>query len=383
MKPQYTLACASENSRASDENIAKGRRLAAHCVAYRRANTGRAAFQLITTAVPFFALATAMTLLVQHAFWATLLLAVPAAGLLVRLFIIQHDCGHGSFFSSRFANTVTGRLLSILTITPFAHWRRSHALHHASSGNLMRRGVGDIDTLSVSEYLALPALRKLQYRLYRNPFVLFLIGVPFYFLVIQRFPFGAPVSHNGGWRSIVVLNAAIAVVYGLLMAIIGVTTFLMAFVPVWILSASIGGWLFFIQHQFEDAYWDDETNWDFHLAAIHGSSYYALPPVLQWFTGNIGLHHIHHLCSRIPNYRLQECMDDCPELKHVSPRLTLSESLKCARLALWDADANKLVGFGNLKGHGPNGRSPVEPAALTRPDALDEKSARDSTLASP
>ena len=330
------------------DDIQKGRRLAAHCAAYREANSGRAIFQLATTTIPFFALVVLMVLLAPHVLWATLLLSIPAAGLVIRLFIIQHDCGHGSFFPSRMANTATGRVLSVLTLTPYAHWRRSHALHHASSGNLRRRGVGDINTLTVREYQNLSRLRRLQYRLYRNPFFLFLFGAPFYFMVIQRFPFGAPVSQNGGWRSILLLNISIACVYGLLIAAIGLGPMIAVCVPIWFFAAGIGGWLFFIQHQFEDAYWDDEANWDFHLAAIHGSSYYVLPPVLQWFTGNIGLHHIHHLCSRIPNYRLQECMDDCPELEYVSPRLTLLESLKCARLSLWDEESRKLIGFTQL-----------------------------------
>lgn len=351
MKPQHALTSATEPAGVESQDMQKGRRLAAHCSAYRHADTRRALFQLFTTVIPFFVLAGAMTYLSQHALWASLLLAVPAAGLLVRIFIIQHDCGHGSFFPSRRANTIMGRLLSVLTLTPYDHWRRSHALHHASSGNLQRRGVGDINTMTVREYMALSGGRRLQYRLYRNPFILFLLGVPVYFLLIHRFPFGAPLSGNGGWRSIVGLNIAIICVYGLLMASVGWMPFVAAYIPVWIMAAAIGGWLFFIQHQFEDAYWADEENWDLQIAAIHGSSYYVLPRVLQWFTGNIGLHHIHHLCSRIPNYRLQECMDDCPELEYVSPRLTLGESVKCARLSLWDEDGRKLIGFGDVENH--------------------------------
>jgi len=349
VKPQQTSTRVTDMADAENEDLEKGRRLAAHCSAYRHADTRQALFQLLSTIIPFFAITIAMTYLSQHALWATLLLAIPAAGLLVRLFIIQHDCGHASFFPSRAANTAMGRLLSLLTLTPYDHWRRSHALHHASSGNLDRRGVGDINTMTVREYLALSRWRRLQYRLYRNPVILFLIGVPFYFLIIHRFPFGAPVSGNGGWRSIVALNIAIVCFYGLLMASIGVMPFVAAYIPVWIMATGIGGWLFFIQHQFEDAYWADEENWDLQLAAIHGSSYYVLPRALQWITGNIGLHHIHHLCSRIPNYRLQECMNDCPELEYVSPRLTLWESIKCARLSLWDEDTRKLIGFGDLE----------------------------------
>jgi len=338
---------------AVSDDVLAARRLAAHCAAYKGAHTGRALLQLATTAIPFFVLAALMVLLVEHSIWLTLALAVLAAGFVVRLFIIQHDCGHGSFFHSRFANTLTGRLISLVTLTPYAHWRRSHALHHAGSGNLKRRGVGDINTLTVREYLGLPAGKRLQYRLYRNPFILFTLGAPIYFLVLQRFPFGAQLPLLETMSSIGPLNVALVAVYGSLMAAVGVKLLLMAYLPVMLISSWIAGWLFFVQHQFEEAYWEDHEEWDFHLAAVRGSSYYALPKVLQWFTGNIGLHHIHHMCSRIPNYRLQKCMDDCEELRHASPKLSLLESFKCMRLSLWDEERRKLVGFGDLRKQKP------------------------------
>jgi len=329
------------------------RRLTVHCAAYKGADTKRALIQLLDTAAPFMAFAIALILAIQHSIGLTLLLAVPTAGFLIRLFIIQHDCGHGSFFHSRAANDLTGRLISILTLTPYGHWRRSHAEHHASSGNLGRRGVGDINTLTIREYLDLPAGGRLRYRLYRNPFILIIIGAPIYFLLLQRFPFGAQLPFRQILSSIGSLDLAIAALYGTLFAFVGVQPVLMAFLPVAFIASWAAGWLFYVQHQFEDAYWEDSEDWDFHLAGLTGSSHYALPRVLQWFTGNIGLHHIHHLCSRIPNYRLQECLDASPELQQLGPRLTLLGSFKCVRLALWDEDERKLVGFGHLRRPGP------------------------------
>lgn len=334
---------------AASEDVLAARRLAAHCMAYKGADTKRALLQLATTAIPFFALAALMVVLVEHSIWLTLALAVLTAGFVIRLFIIQHDCGHGSFFHSSFANTLTGRLISLVTFTPYAHWQRSHALHHAGSGNLKRRGVGDINTLTVREYLGLPVRERLRYRLYRNPFILFTLGAPIYFLVLQRFPFGAQLPLLETMSSIGPLNVALVAVYGSLMATVGVKLLLLTYLPVMLISSWIAGWLFYVQHQFEEAYWEDHEEWDFHLAAVRGSSYYALPKVLQWFTGNIGLHHIHHICSRIPNYRLQKCMDDCEELRHASPKLTLLESLKCMRLSLWDEEKRKLVPFSDLR----------------------------------
>jgi acyl-lipid omega-6 desaturase (Delta-12 desaturase) len=323
------------------------RNLVRNCASYGCADGRRSVTQVLTTAVPFTLLWVAMVFSLDISYWLTLLLAVPAAGLLVRFFIIQHDCGHGSFFKSRAANDLVGRITSVLTLTPYGYWRRTHGLHHATSGNLSRRGVGDIDTLTVKEYLALPARGRLAYRLYRNPAILFSLGAYYSFFLKHRLPFGLPLTWREAWRSIVATDILIAAAVAGAIAAVGTSAFFLVHGPIMMLAATFGTWLFYIQHQFDGAYWQTDERWSFHDAAIKGSSYYALPKVLQWFTGNIGLHHIHHLCSKIPNYRLQECLDNIPEL-YSAPRISLIESFKCARLALWDEDRGKLVGFRHL-----------------------------------
>jgi omega-6 fatty acid desaturase (delta-12 desaturase) len=314
-----------------------------------RADWKRSLFQLITTATPFVALLVIMAAASDGRYWLTLLLAIPTAGLLVRLFIIQHDCGHGSFFKSRAANDLLGRALCVLTLTPYGNWRQGHAMHHAANGNLDRRGRGDVDTLTVAEYVALAPLKKLGYRLYRNPFVMVLLGAPINFMLLQRLPTGRAFRDRDARRSIMSLNLALIVAFGLPMALIGVVPVLATYLPVMIVASWIGNWLFYVQHQFEETYWDQQGDWDFHTAALRGSSYFKLPPILQWFSGNIGLHHVHHLCSRIPNYRLQACLDTAPELDRIAKRITLGESLRCWRLALWDEQRRLLVGFRDLK----------------------------------
>ncbi len=313
------------------------------------ADVKRSLFQLITTATPFLALLVVMAAASRGSYWLTLLLAIPTAGLLVRLFIIQHDCGHGSYFKSRAANDCVGRALSVLTLTPYGSWKQGHAAHHASTGNLDRRGRGDVETLTVAEYQAAGPLKKLAYRLYRNPFVMVLLGAPISFIVLQRVPMGHDFRDRDARRSILSLNLALVVVFGLPMAMIGVVPVLATYLPVMILASWIGNWLFYVQHQFEDAYWERGGAWNFHAGALRGSSYFELPPILQWFSGNIGLHHVHHLCSRIPNYRLQACLDTAPELHALAKRITLRESLGCWRLALWDEQRRLLVRFRDLK----------------------------------
>ena len=324
------------------------RELAAHCAKYQGANALTSVVQLATTSALFLATCAAVMYGVSQEWWPALALTPIAAGLMVRLFILQHDCGHGSFFRSRLANDLVGWGLSIITLTPYEYWRQSHAMHHATSGNLERRGIGDIDTLTIAEYKALPLLKRLSYRAYRNPIILLVLGAPYHFSIAQRIPFGQVLSFSRIWRSVLSLNLAIFAVYGGLLFLVGWKTLLISHIPVLVMAAWIGGWLFFIQHQFENTSWQKGEDWDFHTSAILGSSYYVMPRVLQWFTGNIGIHHIHHLCNKIPNYRLQECLDASPKLQGMS-RLTLTESLKCVRLALWDEDAGKLVGFGALK----------------------------------
>ena len=312
----------------------------------------RSLFQLITTATPFLALLVVMAAASRGSYWLTLLLAIPTAGLLVRLFIIQHDCGHGSYFKSRAANDFLGRALCVLTLTPYGSWKQSHAAHHASNGNLDRRGQGDVQTLTVAEYQALAPLKKLGYRLYRNPFVMVLLGAPINFIVLQRLPTGRAFRDRDARRSILLLNLALVVTFGLPMLLIGVVPVLATYLPVMIIASWIGNWLFYVQHQFEGAYWEQDGDWNFYTAALRGSSYFKLPPILQWFSGNIGLHHIHHLCSRVPNYRLQACLDTAPELHGIAKRITLRESLGCWRLALWDEQRHLLVRFRDLKPQG-------------------------------
>lgn len=322
----------------------QARRWAKHCAQFRKPDAKRAMFQLASTALPLVALVIIMFLTAGGAYWLTLLLAIPAGGLIVRLFIIQHDCGHGSFLSSSRMNTIIGRTMSVFTLAPYGLWRREHALHHTRSANLAMRGIGDIDTKTVEEYLASTRLEQLRYRLYRNPLFLFGFGVPLYFLVIQRLPWMHGLSASEAWRSVLGLNLALIGFYGGLGWLIGFGLLAMVLLPMVIVAAAIGGWLFFIQHQFDDTEWFQPEEWDMQIAAVHGSSYYVLPKVLQWITGNIGLHHVHHLNSMVPNYRLQECMDALPELAEIN-RLTLRESLHCVKLTLWDENKRCLVGY--------------------------------------
>ena len=312
------------------------------------ADTKRSIFQLVTTAMPFFALLAVMAWASIDLYWLTLLLAIPAAGLLVRLFIIQHDCGHSSYFRSRAANDFVGRALSIMTLTPYYSWKRDHAAHHASTGNLDRRGRGDVGTLTVAEYRASSSLRKLAYRLFRNPLVMVMLGAPINFILLQRFPKGHELQNGQSLRSILSLDLALLVAIGLACALFGARPVFGTYLPVMIIASWIGNWLFFVQHQFEDAHWERDGNWDFHVAALSGSSYFKLPPLLQWFSGNIGLHHVHHLCSRVPNYRLQACLDAAPELDGIARVITLRQSLRCWQLALWDERRRLLVGFRDL-----------------------------------
>lgn len=323
------------------------RRLAAHCNKYRGSVPRLAVLQLTTTLVPLVAIIAAMFATVEHAYWATLLLAIPAAGLLVRAFIIQHDCGHGSFLASRPLNDIVGRGMSVLTMAPYGLWRREHAQHHASSGNLDRRGAGDINTFTVKEYQGLSSLQKLRYHIYRHPFFLFGIGVPAYFVILQRLPWLHSLPPRDAWRSVLGLNLGLIAFYLPMIYCFGLADVLWVGLPVLHLASAAGGWLFFIQHQFEETTWEQAEGWDFQVAALLGSSYYELPKVLNWFTGNIGLHHIHHLNSMIPNYRLQPCLEASPELKSIN-RLTLRDSIKCARLKLWDEDGRRLIGFDEL-----------------------------------
>jgi acyl-lipid omega-6 desaturase (Delta-12 desaturase) len=314
---------------------------------YREPNLRRSLTQLAVSIVPFVALWALMCLSLRHSYAIVLVLAVPTAGFLVRLFILQHDCGHGSFFKSKTANQALGRVLSILTLTPYDRWRKNHAIHHATSGDLDRRGCGDVHLLTVREYRDLSRLQRLLYRIHRHPFVLFGLGPFLYFVVAQRFTFHERHLSRRERASVHWTNVGLLAAFALVSWLVGVKQLLLIHVPVLAIAASVGAWLFYVQHHFEATYWRRHERWDYFDAALDGSSYYALPLALRWLTADIGLHHIHHLDSQIPNYRLQECFDENPGLQRVT-RLTFSNSLSCAFLKLWDEDKLEMVGLAKI-----------------------------------
>jgi omega-6 fatty acid desaturase (delta-12 desaturase) len=312
---------------------------------YRQPSTGRGLVEIAITVVPLAALWVLAWLTLDIGYWLALPLAVASGIFIVRLFMIQHDCSHGAFFRSRRANDWIGRFASIFTMTPYGVWRSTHATHHAGSGNLDRRGVGDIDTLTIEEYRDRTMWGRLRYRIYRHPLILFGVGPAYLFLLQQRLPVG--LMRGNGWRpwiSTMTTNLSIALAAGGLIWLIGAKAFLLVHLPALLVAASIGVWLFYVQHQFEDTMWASAGAWNAHDAALHGSSHYDLPAFLRWFTANIGMHHVHHLSSRIPFYRLPRVLRDHPELRDVG-RLTLRESFRCVRLVLWDGTQRRLVSF--------------------------------------
>jgi len=319
---------------------------------YAAPDPQRSLLQLLYTVVPMAGIWFAMALLVDDAYWATLLLSVPAAALLVRLFMIQHDCGHHSFFRTAWLNEWVGRAIGILTLTPHGYWRRAHNIHHATSGDLDRRGIGDVTMLTVREYLALPRWKRLAYRLYRNPITILIIGPIYLFVIKFRLPLDIlrrnPRQRREVLLSAMLTNAMIAALFIGLGLWLGFADIVMLQAPIVLLSSAAGVWLFYIQHQFEHAYWRGHTEWNFQDAAIEGSSFYDLPQPLRWITADIGIHHVHHLSSKIPNYRLHECMANLPELPGVT-RLTLRDSAACLRLALYDEATGRMVRFAALR----------------------------------
>jgi acyl-lipid omega-6 desaturase (Delta-12 desaturase) len=319
---------------------------------YADTNAGRASVQMVNTLLPYIALLV-MMYLVLH-FELPPLLMVPlillASGFYIRLFIIFHDCAHGSFVHSKQANRIIGYLMGILTFTSFDEWRKSHLIHHGTVGNIDRKGTGDIWTMTVEEYKGSSTGKRMLYRLYRNPFFLFLLAPFFLFAFVNRVP--TPNRSRKENLGILLTDAGILAVLLLVAWTIGIRYYLLIQLPILFVSSGCGLWLFYVQHQFRDVYWSRESGWDLFHAAMEGSSYYRLPAVLQWFTGNIGYHHIHHLNSKIPNYRLKKCQQEVPELAKV-PGMSLLSSLKSLRLKLYDEERHVMTGFSR----GLSGRS--------------------------
>ncbi|MFC2991286.1 fatty acid desaturase [Halomonas tibetensis] len=311
---------------------------------YRTPRIARSAIELLVTLIPFAFFWVLSWAALSAGYWIGLVFTLPAAGFLVRLFMIQHDCSHGAFFPSRRANDWVGRAIGVLTLTPFDFWRHTHRHHHAHSGNLDRPRIGGIDTLTVEEFSALPRNEKRRYRLYRHPLVLFALGPAYLFLLDNRLPIGFMRAGRMPWLSTMGTNAAILVLIAAMMWLVGIGLFLIVQLPITLLAGTIGVWLFYVQHQFEDTFWEHSADWNFHKAALHGSSHYDMPRILRWFTANIGVHHVHHLCSRIPFYRLPEVLRDYPELRDIG-RITLWQSFATVRLALWDEGKHRLVSF--------------------------------------
>jgi omega-6 fatty acid desaturase (delta-12 desaturase) len=315
---------------------------------YEQPNLRTAVWQLCNTFIPYFVLWILMIYTVENGFpyWVTFAVTPVAGVLLVRIFTLFHDCCHGSFFASRQANRILGYISGILTFTPYEDWRRCHAIHHSTVGDLDRRGTGDVSLLTVDEYLAASGRKRLTYRLYRNPVVMFGLGPAFMFLL--RFRFSSAGARKHERFSVIFINLAILVIIGIASLTIGIRAYILIQLPVILIAGAIGLWLFYIQHDFEGVYWARHENWEQMRASLEGCSYYKLPGILKWISGNIGLHHIHHVRPRIPNYNLQRCYKETPALQEVIP-LTICKSLKSPWLNLWDEKQNKLVSFGSLK----------------------------------
>jgi omega-6 fatty acid desaturase (delta-12 desaturase) len=304
-------------------------------------------WQLLSTLLPYAALWALMTWSVNVSIWLTLPLMILAAGFLVRIFIIFHDCGHGAYFKSRKANDTWGYITGVLTFTPYYLWRWEHAIHHASSGDLDRRGTGDVWTLTVQEYLESSHGKRFAYRLARNPIFLFILAPFFLFAIRHRFALNKQASRRER-RSVHWTNLGMLGVAAVMSAIFGVKTYLLLQLGVIAIAGTAGVWLFYVQHQFEGVYWERAHEWDYALAALKGSSFYKLPRILQWFSGNIGFHHIHHLRPSIPNYNLEKCHRAEPLFQTVKP-ITLLSSLKSFNFRLWDEQRGRLVGYNYLR----------------------------------
>jgi omega-6 fatty acid desaturase (delta-12 desaturase) len=327
---------------------------------YSQPRLGRSVLDLATSVVPYVLLWVAMVLSLQVSYVLTLALAIPAAGFLLRTYIVFHDCTHGSLLPSKRANAWVGRTLGVIVFSPFASWRHSHAIHHATAGDLERRGIGDVPTLTVAEYQARDWRGRLGYRLFRNPVVMFGFGWLLAMVILPRLTSRS--ARPRIRRSVIGTNIALAVLIGGLCWLIGWQAYLLVQVPTAMIAGSVGVWLFYVQHQFEDTYWQSSDDWSYADAALQGSSYLKLPKVLQFFTANIGLHHVHHLTARIPNYNLQRAHDATPICRDV-PTMSLWDGLRAVRLKLWDEESGRLVTFAQAR-HGATARA-GRPAAVS------------------
>ena len=311
---------------------------------FEKTSALKVTLQLVDTLIPYAALWALMLLTMTWGlpYWATLLIALPAGALMLRLFIFFHDCCHGSYLSSELGMKIIGNILGVIVFTPYANWRHSHGVHHTTAGNLDRRGVGDVWTMTAEEYAASTGFKRFRYRLFRNPFIMFGVGPIYTFLIMHRFPSRG--SKPNQVVSVLLTDLAIAGIVVTAGVTIGIRAYLMIQLPILLFGGAAGVWLFYVQHQFDPSYWERNEDWESMHSAMQGSSYYKLPKVLQWISANIGLHHVHHLRPRIPNYNLQQCLDEIPELQLPNP-LTLGTSLKSVRLKLWDEKRKLLLSF--------------------------------------
>lgn len=315
---------------------------------YREPSTRRSVMELVVTLVPFLLLWGLAWAALSVSYWLAFAIAALNGLFLVRIFIIQHDCGHASYFANRKAQDWVGRCLGVLTLTPYDVWRRTHSIHHSHHGDLDHRGIGDVMTLTVEEYRARSRFGRLIYRLYRHPLVLFLLGPSYIFILQNRVPVGLMSSGWRYWISAMGTNAVLAIVLGLIVWLGGFMPLLLIYLPTSVIAATVGIWLFYVQHQFEETHWAKSDQWQLHEAALEGSSHYVLPQPLRWLSGNIGIHHVHHLYSRIPFYRLPEVLRDNAELAEAQ-RLTIRESFASVKLNLWDEKLQRLMSFAEAK----------------------------------
>lgn len=313
-------------------------------VAYAKPDLPRSLWQTLNTLIPYFALFYISIRSVDFSFWLTLPLSILTAGFMVRAFIIFHDCGHGSFFKSKRANDLVGIVTGLLVFTPYQRWKHTHAIHHATAGDLDRRGTGDVYTMTVQEYLESPWWKKIGYRIMRNPLAMFIIGPLLMFVIVERIP---PAKGKREIASVWRTNLALAVIIPVMGLVFGWRNYLTAQLLVLFFGTSVGVWLFYVQHNFEGVYWERHSQWDYFKAGLQGSSFYKLPALLQWFSGNIGFHHIHHLGAKIPNYNLPKAYQEMPVF-HIKP-LTLLSSLKCLKWRLYDEANRRLAGWDVLK----------------------------------